>query len=105
MAQKPASMDTMPIRQRSRYSGSLLVRNSEGPCRNSIGRMNTKPKKLRKKAISNGCSWLDASRMQTAMQPKMTVLATISPTARLTSAARDAGVLAFKPGRRRSAHR
>jgi len=66
---------------------------------------NTKPKKLRKKAISNGCSWLDASRMHTAMQPKMTVLATIRPTARLTSAARDAGVLAFKRGRRRSARR
>jgi hypothetical protein len=47
------------------------------PCRYRIGSAATRPKKLRKNAISNGCSSLEASRMKIAIAPNSVALATM----------------------------
>ena len=73
MAQNPAIMPTVPIAQRNRYRGSLLDFRIPGPCRKNSGKVNSNPKKLRKKAISKGCWVSDARRMTTAIRPNNTV--------------------------------
>jgi len=67
-------MDTMPIVQRMKYSGSLSVRRIENPCRYRMGSAATSPNRLRKNAISKGWSSAEARRIGTAMAPNRRAL-------------------------------